>query len=805
MPRQYDLTIPPEYQVMSTQVTQYGEPIMPDVNPAAMGSFGRRPQDADDAKQIGMQPEVWEKGKSPLATAQKGANSYTAWLRHITRTGQVNAAEVTEREGGSKVTYNATGADEQVSNVKGLRVTGDPDTVSGALRNATSSSFSKVAPVDAERAVQSAHRNVRNMPEEHKRAFHDVLMRDPSALQSLAPTALAGIDQSHEMVDESGAARPFFSQIEDSSNPADFQNVLNHAARKQTFAVNSRPAATYHPAQSNYEDSYGLTNTTMGALSPAEQQGQQAAQRNASNRLARANAMKANLTSRWQQQMIASNNAARNGQMALAKQRAQEAANTQRQLAHVNADVNQASAQARQFSPMSGEVSIAGLGFSASGSASLSLPKLKSSSSGSTTQTSAAGQGSTTQTSAAATSSTSSGASPDMRMNQVIVGLTAARPEVRATFELLKKAQQALQTLDKVKKQLLPDPLKRSLLNVEVAFDRARGAAKKVKIASERNFVEAVVLLERANFKVYEARLTGKPVEAAKWAIEVRKLQAKIAATLAIVFAALDAAKKQQPASGASASLVSLDLQALQVVQALSNARPAVKKTLSEIAAKRFQQAAATAATVKAPAERLFTQDLVAFGVANHMITLANQQRSSADAAKWTAEAQKLATKIKAAAVKAIAAIQAETQKQQTATLPKTATLTAPSTPSTPSTPKAASGGLTKTANLRDSFAAKARAQKETVTDASSAIPQSASFQDVSLTPGGQAWQDTGSQLAVSEEYVKEDGTVDPLFAQGGLYDVNYADSRYPKGLKVALTLGLIAAAGTGLYIAAKG
>jgi hypothetical protein len=71
---------------------------------------------------------------------------------------------------------------------------------------------------------------------------------------------------------------------------------------------------------------------------------------------------------------------------------------------------------------------------------------------------------------------------------------------------------------------------------------------------------------------------------------------------------------------------------------------------------------------------------------------------------------------------------------------------------------------------------------------------------------------DTGSQLSVRDEYrdeyVAPAGTreelVDPMFAQGG-YAVSYPDSRFSKNTKVAFTLGLIAASGFGLYLAAKG
>jgi len=525
MPRQYDLTIPPEYRVMSTQVTQYGEPIMPDVNPAAMGSFGRRPQDANDAHQIGMQEEVWKKGESPLKTAQQNANSYTAWLRKITRTGQINAAEVTEYEGSSKVTYHSTGSDDQVSNVKGMRITGDPETVGAALRNATSSSFERVAPVDSERAQQSAHRTVRNMPDAQRLAFQAVLARDPSALQSLAPTALAGVSQVFEMVDESGVPRPVINGPENASNPADFQNVLNNAARKQSFAVNSRPAAVFHPAQSNYEDSYGLTNTTMGALGPAQQMRVQQAQVAALNNLARANAQRANLTARWKQQMVAANNAARNGQNALAKQQAQAAANTQKQLAQANAKANQAVAQKQQVDKTAATLPSRGRTATAPVSSS-SAPAVQK----------------------RATTAPALTVNPSARAMALIKQLAAARPAVKQTLFYLERATAKQQEFVKlVKDKKLPQVLWGAHFKViGDEFMQAAGSASKVKIPAERQFTQDLVGLATSNYMVFRSNLEGNAAQATNWAANAQKYATRIQAAIAAVLAAIDAAKNQQ-------------------------------------------------------------------------------------------------------------------------------------------------------------------------------------------------------------------------------------------------------------------
>lgn len=312
MPRSFDATIPPEYRVMATQVTQYGEPVTAQITPSAYGSYGRAVQDSNDMHQAGMGAEVWNKGESPDVTSRNRAAAEVAQLRHMTRTGQINTPEVTNREGGAKVVYREMSGDQQVSNVRGLRVTGDPQTVARALKSAGNSSFESKTPMDAPRAKASMHRAVRSMSDTHRAAFQAVLARKgPEAFESIAPTALAGLNIENVGATPSGfvmpsqqaqlpqqqrqtkqttakkaprkmvpirlpisprqtvAMRKAMAPKDEGSNPAAFDKLVAEASAKQQN-TDIKTVAKFHPAASNFEDSTGQTNTRAGIkLAPA--------------------------------------------------------------------------------------------------------------------------------------------------------------------------------------------------------------------------------------------------------------------------------------------------------------------------------------------------------------------------------------------------------------------------------------------------------------------------------------------------------------------------------------------------------
>lgn len=208
MPRAYEQVIPPEYKIQATQVTQYGEPVVQEITPSAYGTMGRSCMDPNDPH-IRNEAQVWKKGQSPLVTAQKATDIEVARLTHLTRTGQLRTPEVTEKEGGSLVTYKDMSSDDQVSNIRNLKVTGDPQTVGRALKAAGQTSFESNTGLDIARGKASAHRATRNMPTEHRKAFQEALaIKGASALESLAPTQLAGMLVENLGTTSSGVAQP---------------------------------------------------------------------------------------------------------------------------------------------------------------------------------------------------------------------------------------------------------------------------------------------------------------------------------------------------------------------------------------------------------------------------------------------------------------------------------------------------------------------------------------------------------------------------------------------------------------------
>jgi hypothetical protein len=210
-----------------------------------------------------------------------------------------------------------------------------------------------------------------------------------------------------------------------------------------------------------------------------------------------------------------------------------------------------------------------------------------------------------------------------------------------------------------------------------------------------------------------------------------------------------------------------------------------------------FMQAAGSASKVKIPAERQFTQDLVGLATSNYMVFRSNLEGNAAQATNWAANAQKYATRIQAAIAAVLAAIDAA-KKQQPAQQQQqgggsTSTSTFPSGGGSSSRGSTAQDELSVSESYLDSSGGGAGQSGSTSTS---------SFSTAELTPGAQSYFDTGSQMTVSDEYVNADGTVDPEFATGGEEFV--AEPQTSKGVKIALTLGLIAATGAGLYMVAK-
>jgi len=322
MPRAFDAVIPPEYKIQATQVTQHGEPVTQQITPSAYGSYGRAPQDPNDMHQQGMQAEVWKKGQSPAATTRQRVDAQVAQLKHLTRTGQINTPEVTEREGATKVVYDEVSRDDQVSNVKGMQLTGDPQTLGQALKSTGQSSFEQKTPLDAPRARSSMHRAVRSMPQEHQEAFQEVMARKgPEAFESMAPTALAGLNVENVGSTASGVPVPRVraprapmlrsskprkrvkispkaqtrmakvsqalirqrqkAEKDEGAHPAAFDQLVKHAAQRQESGA-SKPVAKYHPAQSNFEDVSGQTKS--GKVAPRGAKGGRVAARGAAEK-----------------------------------------------------------------------------------------------------------------------------------------------------------------------------------------------------------------------------------------------------------------------------------------------------------------------------------------------------------------------------------------------------------------------------------------------------------------------------------------------------------------------------------------
>ena len=261
MSDRYNPVIPPEYMINMTQTTQHGDPIVPEITPRNAGSLGRSVTDSNEMGLSSLR-EVWRKGQSPLNTAQENTEMEVAHLTHLTRTGQVNPTEVSEREGGTKVVYGTMHRDDQVSSVAGMQVGGDPQTIDNALRVAGSSNMQPENPMDGARSMRVMHRQARGLSRDTAAAFTEMLkQKGGDAVNSLSDAPLAGMMVQNLGSTESGipTVRGFgMTASTGGAVPPEFKALVARKMAQQRANVaevyRRGSGAKFHPSQLNYQD-----------------------------------------------------------------------------------------------------------------------------------------------------------------------------------------------------------------------------------------------------------------------------------------------------------------------------------------------------------------------------------------------------------------------------------------------------------------------------------------------------------------------------------------------------------------------
>lgn len=384
MGRAYTSVIPPEYQTVATQVTEMGTPKYPAITRQNYGTIGRSVMDTNDLQDQGSGPEVYDDHEDPLARANLLTAQMVAKMQKqfaISETPNTNVEKVIAK---TKVTYNPEiSRDAQVSNVQGMRFTGDPETVGQAMKYHGDAKFQTGRALDGSDIQATIDRAASGMDKASRSSLAQALAdMGPEALESLPSTNLAGLAESVTIAGTAGlagltvgatglvpprlpavqtgggqqtpdkvravglraaAARAQAAQraaaakknipfraaqqkgnVAQEAVPAAFKKLAAERALEARQALMRRPTAKVHPSQTNYEDPNGQMDTTS-AQSPAT------ARRKIQQELAK---MRAMLQAAWNQ-MTPAQRAQAKKFLAAAARRWQKMTPAQRQRAMV--------------------------------------------------------------------------------------------------------------------------------------------------------------------------------------------------------------------------------------------------------------------------------------------------------------------------------------------------------------------------------------------------------------------------------------------------------------------------------------
>jgi len=205
MGRAYTSVLPAEFQVMATQVTNEGEPNYKPLTRQNLGTIGRSVMGSNDMQDIGGEPEVYSDEMDPLAFASQQTAKMVAKLKRETALSQSD--DVSKLVDRTNVQYNDVSRDDQVSNVKGMRFTGDPSTVGQAMRYHGDAQFEAGQTLDGADIEATFDRAATGMDKASRSSLAQALSDlGPEALQSLPMGAVAGLNEGVEIAGSGGFA-----------------------------------------------------------------------------------------------------------------------------------------------------------------------------------------------------------------------------------------------------------------------------------------------------------------------------------------------------------------------------------------------------------------------------------------------------------------------------------------------------------------------------------------------------------------------------------------------------------------------
>ena len=297
MGRAYTGTIPPEYQVMATQVTNAGEPKYQPLTRQNYGTIGRSVMGSNDMQDIGGEPEVYSSEMDPLAYASQQTAAMVKKLERETALSQTPNTNINKLIDKTQVQYDDISRDDQVSNVKGMRFTGDPTTVGQAMKYHGDAQFQSNRALDGSDIQASLDRAATGMDKASRASLAQALAHlGPEAIESLPQGAVAGLEDGVQIAGNTAMAglvmRPTGSLLDKfkrSVGKATGKNVKNNA-KVSAYRERARRLKEEETQQESAFDR--LTGTVREAAKSSEQRATERAQRAGYQQLAAQESLK---------------------------------------------------------------------------------------------------------------------------------------------------------------------------------------------------------------------------------------------------------------------------------------------------------------------------------------------------------------------------------------------------------------------------------------------------------------------------------------------------------------------------------
>ena len=244
IPGVQDSVMPPELRIRPTEVVEYGAPEIDVVEPNSAGTLGHASIEEQRLWDVGLDP-YRRLGGDPAGTAMRAGQALVNALLGEHAANQAPMTHILEREGGSEVIYHEPSRDDQSLNVGGVEISNDVEGLELLARNMHTQEYQR-SPIGIADSRRLVARLAQSMAGSVRDSFIDVLRNlGMEGAESLAIDPLPGVVQAREMSSDSGVV------MSNDQSEAPLLNAMANAAQQQNGNA-YRPAALYHPAESNY-------------------------------------------------------------------------------------------------------------------------------------------------------------------------------------------------------------------------------------------------------------------------------------------------------------------------------------------------------------------------------------------------------------------------------------------------------------------------------------------------------------------------------------------------------------------------